>query len=70
MTHNNIVLNIQNTSSDKVIHVAVHVNSLKDNGVLYFTNNEWESFLEVMQNSNAVVEVNDQRYVGYEEEYS
>lgn len=70
MTHNNIVLNIQNTSSDKVVHVAVHVNSLKDNGVLYFTDSEWEAFLEMVQSSDAMVEVNDQRYVGYEEEYN
>lgn len=70
MTNNNIVLNILNTSSNNIVHVSVHVNSPKDNGILYFTESEWESFFDAMQSSDALVELNDQRYVGYEEEYS
>lgn len=66
----NIKLNILNTSSSIATHVAVCVNSEKDNGVLYFTETEWDVFRNAIQMSPTVhVEVEDERHVTYDEEY-
>ena len=66
----NIKLNILNTSSSVATHVAVCVNSQKDNGILYFTEAEWEVFRNAIQLSPLVhVEVEDERHVDFDEEY-
>ena len=66
----NIKLNILNTSSSIAIHVAVCVNSVKDNGILYFTESEWEVFRDALWTSPTVhVEVVDNRHTTYDEEY-
>lgn len=67
---NNIKLNILSTSSEKAVHVAVCVNSSKDNGILYLTEAEWEVFSNAIQMSPSVhVDVEDERHVDYDEEY-
>ena len=65
----NIKLNILNTSSSVATHVAVCVNSQKDNGILYFTEPEWEVFRSAIEMSPLVhVEVEDERRATYDEE--
>lgn len=66
----NIKLNILNTSSEVATHVAVCVNSEKDNGILYLTEAEWDVFRNAIQMSPAVhVDVEDERCSAYDEEY-
>lgn len=66
----NIKLNILSTSSEQAVHVAVFVNTERDNGILYFTDREWTAFRNAIQTSaSAHVEINDERHVAYDEEY-
>jgi hypothetical protein len=46
---NKIKLNTLPSSTDSVVHLAVHVNSEKDNGVLYLTQSEYDIILSVLR---------------------
>ncbi len=60
--NNNIKLNILPSSSESAVHVEVCFNSDKDNGVLYFTSSEYEQFADLIRETSAIVDINDQRY--------
>lgn len=58
---NNIKLNILPSSSETAVHLELCFNTDKDNGVLYFTSKEYEEFVDMLRQSDAVVEVHDNR---------
>lgn len=37
------------SSTNSAVHVAVFVDSIKDNGILYLTDSEYESFVEIVR---------------------
>lgn len=46
---NKIKLSTLPSSTDSVVHAALHVNSEKDNGVLYLTQSEYDVLLPILQ---------------------
>jgi len=64
---NNIILNILSSSSDTAVHVELCLGSTKDNGVLYFTNEEFDRFTSILRQSDAIVEIRDQKYHEYQD---
>lgn len=63
---NKIKLSTLPSSTDHVVHLAVHVNSVKDNGVLYLTQKEYDVLLPVLRQGciehNVEFEENDERF--------
>ena len=46
---NKIKLSTLPSSTDNVVHAALHVNSEKDNGVLYLTQREYDVLLTILR---------------------
>lgn len=68
--NNNIKLNILSSSSESAVHLEVCFNSDKDNGVLYFTSSEYDDFVELLRQSDAIIEINDNRLNSFTQEYN
>ena len=63
---NKIKLTTLSTSTDNVVHLAVHVNSVKDNGILYLTQSEYDVLLPIIRQGcfeqNTEFEEQDERF--------
>lgn len=46
---NKIKLSTLQSSTNNVVHLAIHVNSEKDNGILYLTQNEYDVLLPILR---------------------
>lgn len=68
--NNNIKLNILPSSSESAVHLEVCFNADKDNGVLYFTSSEYDHFVELLRQSDAIIEINDNRLNSFTQEYN
>lgn len=68
MNNNNIKLNIMSGSSERALHVGFSLNSNKptEHGVLYFTPEEFDTFKEMLSQSNTV-DVVDERVDQFDE---
>ena len=67
---NNIKLNILPSSSDSAVHLEMCFNADKDNGVLYFTSDEYDDFVDLLMKSDAIIEINDNRINETTQEYN
>ena len=72
--NNKIKLTTLQSSTDNVVHLAVHVNSIKDNGVLYLTQSEYNILLPILRQGcleqNAEFDATDDRsHLEYDYEY-
>ena len=47
--NNKLKLTTLSSSTDSVVHLAVHINSIKDNGVLYLTKSEYDVLLPILR---------------------
>ena len=70
---NKIKLSTLPSSTDNVVHAALHVNSEKDNGVLYLTQKEYDVLLPILRHGcvqqDAEFEEHDERTQEFDYEY-
>ena len=70
---NKIKLSTLPSSTDNVVHAALHVNSEKDNGVLYLTQKEYDVLLPILRQGcvqqDAEFEEHDERTQEFDYEY-